>query len=202
MRRMVILLAMLCAQEAWADAASYRQAVDDLMSATQAENIIAGWRKRYEAQAMDLVTETLQGRSEAQLSEAQREAVRRFRMRGKEALEQGLSWEKLREPTRQAYMEAFSESEARELAAFYRTPLGQKLLTRLPVVSDGVARGVRTQIDAMRPQLQGISAEFSSEFERAGRPLAARATPPVEAAPAKNSSPAPAACNPKVGCRK
>lgn len=206
MKRMLIALVLVCASTSHADEISYRKTIDELMSVTQAESIIAGWRRRYETQAMDVVAEALQGRSEAQLSEAQRGVVQRFRERGREALEDGISWEKMRDPTRKAYMEAFTESEARELTAFYRTPLGQKVLTRLPLVAEGVARGVRNQIDAMRPQLQRISADFSNEFERAGRTanldsaeFPVRPMPVTRSVGAKKKG-----CenyNPKVGCR-
>ena len=39
----------------------------------------------------------------------------------------------------QIYAEAFSESEVRELIAFYRTPIGRKLVERTPALTRGIA---------------------------------------------------------------
>src|SRR5437879_1667067 len=43
-----------------------------------------------------------------------------------------LTWETLMPEFVKAYKEAFTESEIRELIAFYQTPVGQKMLVKMP----------------------------------------------------------------------
>lgn len=197
-RMLALLLCLAVANTSAADDFAHRKAVDELMSATQAESIVEGWRKRYEAQAEEVIVASLGGRSEAQLNEAQREAIQRFRIQGREALARGISWKSMQEAVRLAYMKVFTESEALELAAFYRTSLGRKLLQGLPQVSDGIARAVRSEVDGMRPELQKIGAEFTADFERmAGKVAAPQRASERKAGPG-------ATCrnfNPKTGCR-
>jgi len=50
-----------------------------------------------------------------------------------------MSWEVVRPALVQIYAEAFSESEVRELIAFYRTPIGRKLVERTPALTRGIA---------------------------------------------------------------
>ncbi|MDP5240966.1 DUF2059 domain-containing protein [Uliginosibacterium sp. 31-16] len=167
MKRLVATFLMGCSLAAWADEAAHRKLAEELMGLTQTETSVRNWRKRLEGQAQEVIDEAMQGRRPEQLSEAQRQAVRRFTERGGQALEGGLAWSKLKDPLARLYMETFTESETRELVAFYRTPTGQKMLSGLPALAEGVTRVVRGQVDGMRPQLQGISQDFHTEFARA-----------------------------------
>jgi hypothetical protein len=49
-------------------------------------------------------------------------------------LEQEIVWDELKPELVEVYMGAFSEDELRELLEFYRTPLGQKTLKKLPAL--------------------------------------------------------------------
>ena len=167
MKRVAAIFLMGCSLTAWADEAAHRKLAEELMGLTQTEISVRNWRKRIEGQAQEVIDEAMQGRRPEQLGEAQRQAVRRFTERGGQVLDGGLNWSRLKEPLARLYMETFTESETRELVAFYRTPTGQKMLSGLPALSEGIARIVRGQVDGMRSQLQGISQDFHAEFARA-----------------------------------
>jgi uncharacterized protein len=65
-----------------------------------------------------------------------------------------MSWESLRDRYAAIYADAFTEAELREMAAFYRTPVGQKLSRATP---DLMARGGALGEEAVRahlPELQ------------------------------------------------
>lgn len=205
MKRFAALLLLLCSCAAWADEASHRRVAEELMGLTQTEATVRNWRKRFEAQAQEMVEEAVQGRRPEQLSDAQRQSVRRFSEHGAEALDAGLNWNKLKDPLAKLYMDTFTESETRELVVFYKTALGQKMLRGLPALSEGIAKIVRAQVDVMRPQLQGISQDFQAEFARAASaaPSGAKPADKVFDKPAEKSSgkvPVAGACrNAKTG---
>ena len=74
-----------------------------------------------------------------------------------------LSWESVKPGMIQMYAEAFTEPELRELAAFYRTPLGQKAMTQLPeLVQKGSALGQKAIQDHL-PELQEAIAKKMQE---------------------------------------
>lgn len=65
-----------------------------------------------------------------------------------------LSWEAVKPGMVQMYAEAFTEPELRELTTFYRTPLGQKAMTKMPeLVQKGAAIGQKAVQDHL-PELQ------------------------------------------------
>lgn len=57
-----------------------------------------------------------------------------------------ISWPMVREELIRLYAATYSEEEARELAAFYRTPTGRKTLTVQGALADGVRRITRERL--------------------------------------------------------
>jgi uncharacterized protein len=67
------------------------------------------------------------------------------------------------------YAEAFSEQELRELGAFYRSPLGEKAIARLPeLVKRGAEIGARAA-EAHMGELQQMLADRQAEDQREAR---------------------------------
>jgi uncharacterized protein len=66
----------------------------------------------------------------------------------------------------QIYMGAFSESELRELAAFYKTPIGQKALSTMPtVMKQGADLGMK-RAQEHAAELQEMIAKAKAEREK------------------------------------
>jgi len=191
MKCLTALLLLICSGAACADEASHRRLAEELMGLTQTEATVRNWRKNFDTQAQDVVNTATRGRRLDQLSEAQARTVRHFNERGAALLNEVLAWNRLQEPIERLYMQTFNESETRDLIAFYKSPLGQKMLTGLPALSEGVASVVRSQIDTVRPQLQSISTDFQNEYAQAGTAAPAALAPPAR--PVALVKPAPIA---------
>ncbi len=74
-----------------------------------------------------------------------------------------LSWENIESQMVQMYAEAFTEPEVRELIVFYRTPLGQKTVARMPeLMQKGTAMGQKAVQDHL-PELQEAIAKKMQE---------------------------------------
>ena len=198
MQRLAALLLLLCSSVAWADEASHRALAEELIGLTHADDSVLAWRKRFDAQAQEMVKATTDGRTETALTDAQKLAVERFSQRGGAVLDEALAADRVHEPLVRMYMQTFTEDESREIAVFLKTAAGQKLLGNLPALSDGVAGVVRTQVDAIRPRLNSIAQDFQTEYTQAS-PHAARTVrvnPPVppggmgDAVPAALDAPA------------
>jgi uncharacterized protein len=64
------------------------------------------------------------------------------------------------------YQETFTESELREIVAFYKTPIGQKTLQKLPeLMQKGVAVGQKLATEHM-PELQKAIAARQRELDK------------------------------------
>jgi len=64
-----------------------------------------------------------------------------------------MSWSVLEPEYTRAYLEVFTEPEVRELVAFYQTPLGQKMLAKMPLLMAKTNELVTRRVQAATPQL-------------------------------------------------
>lgn len=64
-----------------------------------------------------------------------------------------MSWSLLEPEYTRAYMEVFTEPEVRELIAFYQTPLGQRMLAKMPLLMAKTNELVTRRVQAATPQL-------------------------------------------------
>jgi hypothetical protein len=150
--RVLTLLALTFLLAAGAQAqqpsASHAQAVEELFQAMNMSNILD--------QSIDVM---LKAQIEANPQLKQLEGVMR------EFMTKYLSWESVKPGMLQLYAEAFTEPELRELSAFYRTPLGQKTVTKMPeLFQKGAALGQKAVQDHL-PELQEAIAKKMKESE-------------------------------------
>jgi uncharacterized protein len=67
------------------------------------------------------------------------------------------------------YAETFDEGELREIIAFYKTPLGQKLIARMPELTQKSIQISQDRIRAIAPDLQKITEEFEPRIAEASK---------------------------------
>lgn len=100
----------------------------------------------------------------------QRKALAEFDQLIDQILAEHFSWTVLEPEFVQLYVEVFTEAELRELTAFYRTDLGQKMLLRMPEVMQRSMAITQARLQEALPQLmQRIQAEMAKRRRR--RPL-------------------------------
>ncbi len=80
-------------------------------------------------------------------------------------LKQEMRWEKLEPHYVQIYVDVFSEDELRDLIAFYRTPLGQKMLEKMPQIMQASLAISQQQMRDILPQIQSLGVEMASEMQ-------------------------------------
>ncbi len=186
---LILILMLLWPMCVWADAASHRKAVDELMQVLRADGAVTAWRKQLDAQAIDVIDKALAGKKEDQLNDAQRAAIERFSLRANAALDASLDWQRFRDPVAQIYLENYSEGEVRNLLDFYRSATGQKTLRQSGRISDSVGQLLRSQIQNTLPEFQKIGQDFELEY--------ARATQPATSATQADKAPARAIAGPQ-----
>jgi hypothetical protein len=76
--------------------------------------------------------------------------------------EEHMRWEDLRDDYQLLYAEVYTPAELEQLAEFYQTPLGRRLLETLPHVS---ARGAQIGEAAVQPHLPELQRRLSEAME-------------------------------------
>ena len=70
-----------------------------------------------------------------------------------------MSWEKMRPAYVKAYSESFSEEEIDGIIAFYESPAGRAMQTKMPILTSKVMALAQDQLRELMPEIQRITRE-------------------------------------------
>lgn len=92
--------------------------------------------------------------------------LRTYQERAKAKLDETLAWEVMRDELIDLYLPLFSEEEFEQLADFYESDVGRKLMAHLPdLTRDSMAISRARVEDKVGPQIQELIEQMSAEVE-------------------------------------
>ncbi|MDG2223389.1 MAG: DUF2059 domain-containing protein [Rubripirellula sp.] len=77
-----------------------------------------------------------------------------------------VSYDATKDDLMKLYRDAFSEEEIRELTAFYRTPIGQKAISKLPALTAASAQMGMNRVQANMGELQQAIAKRQQQLQQ------------------------------------
>jgi len=135
-----------------------RQAAEELLTLTNVEGMLAGVR----AQTGRAIATRIDSLS---LSESQRAAATRLQENIRILLADKLSFAKMKESYVNAYTEVFTADELNALAAFYKTPLGQTFVKKLPELTTRMMDISQRRVAQLEPEIRKLTDEFAAELQ-------------------------------------
>lgn len=87
-----------------------------------------------------------------------------YQAKANAALEQAVGWDKLKPDMVKLYTSNFSEAELRDLLAFYQSPLGQKVLDKMPMLTAQSAQLTQGKLETAVPQVNKLLADMTAEL--------------------------------------
>jgi len=79
-----------------------------------------------------------------------------------------LDWNKLEPMYIRVYQKSFTQGEIDGLTAFYKTPTGQALLTKMPVVMQNTLNEMQQMMQRMQRMQQDVVAEIQAQKKKSG----------------------------------
>ncbi len=137
---------------------SHRQAAEELLVMSRAE------------QTMEPMFKQIRGMFEKQIVATdvppeKQAIVQSYMSRVLDLTERELRWDLMREDVIGIYTEVFTESEIRELISFYKTPIGQKSLERIPLVLQRSIVLSQERVKKIMPQVQALNQQMAEELK-------------------------------------
>jgi hypothetical protein len=137
-----------------------------LLEVTQKRALLDSMR----AQMQGFVKESLaqafrdgaQGRS---VSTQQQAILDRMRAKLTALMDQSLNWETLEPIYLRAYRASFTQSEVDSLIAFYQTPAGQALLTKMPLVMQNMIGEMKSIMLSLQQQVRAVREQAVREMQ-------------------------------------
>jgi hypothetical protein len=92
--------------------------------------------------------------------------LRRYQQQARQMLDQELAWDALRDELVDLYLPLFSEEEFEQLAQFYQSPAGRKLMKHLPLLTrESMAISSVRVKERIEPGIQGLLGQMTEEIE-------------------------------------
>ncbi len=88
------------------------------------------------------------------LTDEQRRVIERAPSKVAEVVRSELSWEKMQPIYIAIYQEAFTQAEIDGLIEFYRGPVGQSFISKMPIVINRSMQIMQTQMQSIMPKLK------------------------------------------------
>jgi hypothetical protein len=146
---------------ALADTESHRQAAITLLEVTRTQKMLNQMLGSVE-QMMDSQLGTLE------LSEEGTEAMTATRAELTGWIQEFFEWERMKQIYVDIYVEVFSEEEIDEIVAFYQSPLGQKMISRMPQLMQKSMEKTqalyREKMPVFQKRLQEVCADLQHKY--------------------------------------
>ena len=155
-----LMLVLFSAGQVCAD--GHRDAARELMNVSGTQQIMSQMQLQIESMFLNIS-------SDSQYNEKQRAIVDSYRKQVGELLKQEMIWSRIENDIIDIYMKSFSEQELQEMIAFYKTPLGQKMIDKMPEVMLRSAEISRHQMRTVIPKVKESGQAMSEEL-RAAQP--------------------------------
>lgn len=141
------------------EAAARTAAVEDLLKAMHADemmtNILAKQREAMTKMLPSLMPKDMPPAAVAQAQQMMPKVM--------DVVYKQLTWESLKPDMMQIYAEVFTESEIKEITAFYQSPIGQKLIEKMPELTTKSMQLMQKRMVTIMPELQKSIAETAKE---------------------------------------
>ena len=82
-----------------------------------------------------------------------------------EVMKAEMSWDKIKDDFIQIYMSVYSETEVQALVNFYESPVGQKMLAKMPLLMQQSMAISQKHMKNIMPKIQEITLEMTNEIE-------------------------------------
>lgn len=137
-----------------------RAAARELLDAMNAKNVIDTLR-----QQMDVTFDKLMADLPLK-TDADRAAAQRAKEKAVALIDDMISWERMEPMMLRIYSKVYTAEELHDIAVFYRSPPGQKLLAKMPqVMQESMQESLQMMKDLM-PKMQQLANETRSELEK------------------------------------
>ncbi len=142
----VLLIAVLCGT-VHADEMSHRQSVLKLLEVANSRQMLD--------QVAGSINSMLDKQFEAlQLTPEGKDAAKMVKKEMSEWFSACFAWEKMRELYVDVYKDVFTEAEVNEMIAFYQSPLGRKMLKKMPELMQVTMEKTQAMLSRNMPEFQ------------------------------------------------
>ena len=156
-----LLIASACCvpSAVWADDASKAAVIDELLTVTHRDTLM----QRTLRQVLDTQRARLEQNEPFKSNKAMADE---FVDRMTTLLSDKMNWSKLKPAVTKLYTDNFTEDELAAMVAFYKSPAGQAVLTKLPMGMADSVKIAQQKMDELRPEVSRLAREITEKYQK------------------------------------
>src|SRR4030088_1189435 len=159
----VTLLAFAFRTGAHADESTKASKIEELMKITKVESMTEQMAGQIRAMMMNQFNAAgLPEESKAGVAEMMNKAVAQ--------IEERMSWEKLKPEYLKLYADVFTEDEISGFLAFYKTPTGQAMLAKMPLLMSKSMEISQRRMAGLMPEIQRQMQDMMQKYKSEKKP--------------------------------
>ncbi|MHA6493536.1 DUF2059 domain-containing protein [Pseudomonas borbori] len=151
-------LLLACSPLALADASSHAADAERFLQLAHADKLAVPVFAQVQQMFAQRFAETNAPQSKQALLES-------YQAKANVALNSAVGWDKLKPDMVKLYTRNFNEQELKDLIAFYESPLGQKVLQKMPTLTAESAQLTQSKLDNAVPQVNKLLDDMTRELE-------------------------------------
>lgn len=156
----LLIAAQAPAQEPMASEASIR----DLLAVTATEKMLDGMWAQLDSLMEASMQQALAGQ---QLTQRQQAIIDDMRKEMVDLLKDELSWSSYEPMMIDIYRNSFSESEIQGMLAFYRSPAGEAVIKKMPLVMQASMRAVQGRVAPLEEKMRDLQQRTLAKLQKA-----------------------------------
>ena len=136
--------------------------IKQLLAVTKVRGTVDGLKSQLKDMMHKTVQQTLKGKVPTMEQQA---AIENMEDKMLAVLQKELAWEKLEPNYVKLYQQAYSEDEVNGMLAFYRTPVGQAVVDKSPIVMQQMMLQMQEMQQRLLPEIRRVQIEFLSDLK-------------------------------------
>ena len=158
LRAICTAVALVCASgQVFADAASHAASAETFLKLAHADKL--GTPVYMQVQQM-----FAQRFEQTKAPAAKKALLETYQAKANTALDQAIGWDKLKPDMVKLYTANFSESELNDLVKFYQSPLGKKVLEKMPQLTQQSAQMTQAKLESAVPVVNKLLEDMTNEL--------------------------------------
>jgi len=158
LRAICTAVALVCASgQVFADAASHAASAETFLKLAHADKL--GTPVYMQVQQM-----FAQRFEQTKAPAAKKALLETYQAKANTALDQAIGWDKLKPDMVKLYTANFSESELNDLVKFYQSPLGKKVLEKMPQLTQQSAQMTQAKLESAVPVVNKLLEDMTAQL--------------------------------------
>jgi hypothetical protein len=154
-----VLLSLCIASFGYADSQTHRQAAEEVLRLTKVDKMLGP--------LVDQIQQVqIQQLQQMNLSREAYSAAQRYLQRINDLVAREMQWQEIKNDYVGLYTDAFTEPELHQLIQFYSTPLGRKVVEKMPVLMEQSMQLGQKKMMKIMPEIQALSEEMLKEIQK------------------------------------